>query len=84
MAAPFDVYRIRNALERAISEALNVSIISVQVEMPELNTEGEVYSVKGTLKVVPWLSDIVKRRGKFEAKLDKDLKIISLKITEET
>lgn len=83
MAAPFDVYKIRNALERAISEALNESSLNIRIEMPELNAEGETYSVKGNLAVIPWLTSIVKRKGKFEAKLDKNLNIINLKITEE-
>ena len=84
MATPDSLYNIRSALERAISTALNESYVSVTIEMPELGTEGEIYSVKGTLKVITWFSNIVKRKGKFEAKLDKNLKIISLKITEET
>lgn len=83
MATPDSLYTIKDALRRAISTALDEIYINVTVEMPELNVEGENYSVKGTLKVIPFLSNVVKRKGKFEAKLDKNLKIISLKITEE-
>ena len=84
MATPDSLYTIKDALRRAISTALDESYVNVLVEMPELNIEGEIYSVKGTLRVVPWFSYIVKRKGKFEAKLDKNSKIVSLKITEET
>jgi len=84
MATPDSLCTIKDALRRAISTALDESYLNVIVEMPELGMEAENYSIKGTFRVTYSLFATVKRKGKFEAKLDKDLKIINLKITEET
>lgn len=78
------MYEIRNALRTEISDALNEPYLSLDVVILEINVDGGTYSVQGTFKVTPLFSTIVRRRGKFEAKLDENLKIISLKITEET
>lgn len=84
MTTRHSLYEVRDAVRTEISEALDESLVGVRVEVMEVNAEEETCSVKGTFKVTPILSTIVKRRGKFEAKLDESLKIISLKITEET
>lgn len=78
------MYEIREALQKEISGALNEPSIILDVEIPEVNMEGEIYSVKGAFRVTPFFSAVTRRKGKFEAKLDEDLKIISLKITEDT
>jgi hypothetical protein len=83
MKARHSTYDIRNTLEKEISAALNESYISLNIEISELNTD-ETYSIKGIFKVIPFLWTTIKRKGTFEAKLDEDLKIINLKITEET
>jgi hypothetical protein len=80
MKAKHSTYDLRNTLEKEISVLLNEFPI---VEISEINID-ETYSIKGIFKVTPFLSTTIKRRGKFEAKLDEDLKIINLKITEET
>lgn len=77
------IYEIRNTLQTNISAALNASYTSLNIEISELNTDG-TYSIKGTFKITPFLQSTIKRKGTFDAKLDEDLKIISLKITEET
>jgi hypothetical protein len=76
------MYEIRDALRREISEALHEPYTTLNIEISEMNTNG-TYSVKGTFKVTPFLSTTIKRKGNFEAKLDEDLKIKNLKITEE-
>lgn len=77
------MYEIRYALRTEISEALNESYLTLAVEILEINVKEGTYSVKGTFKVTPFMSSIVRGKGKFEAQLDEDLKIISLKITQE-
>ena len=77
-----DVYQIKNALKRQISEALNEPYSTIEMEFAEVNIT-EAYQVKGTFKVTPFLSATTKRTGKIEAKLDDNLKIVSLKITED-
>jgi hypothetical protein len=76
------MYEIKNALKNEITEALNETYMSIQIEITEL-TANDTYSVKGSFKVVPFLSPTIKRKGKFEAKLDDNLKIENLKITED-
>jgi len=84
MKARHPVYDIRNILEKEISGALNELPMALSVEISEINTD-ETYSIKGIFKVTPFLwTTSIKRKGKFEAKLDEDLKIINLKIIEET
>jgi len=78
------MYEIREALQKEIAGALNEPYPILDVEIPEIDVKEGTYSIKGAFKVTPLLSSIAKRKGKFEAKLDEDLKIISLKITEET
>ena len=75
---------IRYALETEIAGALSESFFSTRVEISETSSEEEVYSVKGTFKVIPFLSSVVKRKGKFDAKLDQNLRILSIKLTEDT
>jgi len=77
------MYEIRQVLEREISEALNEPYLALGVEISEINVTEGTYSIKGTFKVTPLFSSIARRRGNFETKLGEDLKIISLKITEE-
>lgn len=84
MATPDSIYTIKDALQRAISTALDEPYLIVTVEMPELHMEKEPYSVNGTFRVTPLFFRIPRRKGRFEARLDKELKIISLRITEET
>lgn len=83
MKAKRSIYEIRYALQPEIAGALNEISTILNVEIHEINKEEETYSIKGTFKVTPLFSTMVKRKGKFEAKLDEDLRIISLKITEE-
>jgi len=83
MKARHSTYDIRNTLEKEISAALNEFLLTLNIEISEINTDG-TYSIKGIFKVVPFLWPTPKKKGKFEAKLDEDLKIINLKITEET
>ncbi len=81
MQAKKNVYQIKTALKRQISEALNETYSSIEIEFSEVNIN-EAYQVKGTFKVIPFLSATSKRQGKLEAKLDDNLQILSLKITE--
>ena len=76
------MYEIKSALKREISEALNESYSSIEMEFSEVNIN-DAYSVKGSFKVVPFLSQTIERKGKIEAKLDDNLKIVTLKITED-
>lgn len=82
MKTRHSTYEIRDALRMEIAGALNEPNIILDVEISEVNVEG-TYSIKGAFKVTPLFSSITKRKGRFDAKLDEDLKIISLKITEE-
>jgi hypothetical protein len=78
------IYNVKNALVTEIAAALNVSSIALEIEISEVNTD-DTYSVTGSFKVVTfWSSNIPTKRGKFTAILDENLKIINLKITEET
>lgn len=83
MKARHSTYEIRDALRTEISGALNEPYLIFDIEIPEINVKEGTYSIKGTFKATPLFSNIAKRRGKFEAELDEELKIISLKITEE-
>ena len=76
------MYEIKNALKSEITEALNETYMSIEIEISEVNIN-DAYSVKGSFKVVPFLSQTIKRKGKFETKLDENLKIVTLKITED-
>jgi hypothetical protein len=77
-----DIYEIKGALKRQIAEALNEAYSSIEIEFSEVNID-DAYAVKGTFKVVPFLATTDKRKGKLEAKLDDNLQILSLKITED-
>ena len=74
------MYEIRNVLQQEISAALNESY--AEIEISEMNTKDN-FEVKGKFKVTPFLSQTVKRKGKFETTLDENLKIVTLKITED-
>jgi hypothetical protein len=82
MQTKHELYEIKNTLKREISEALNEAYMSAEVEISEINVS-DTYSIKGAFKVVPFLSQTIKRKGKFETKLDENLKIVTLKITED-
>ena len=82
MQAKQGVSEIKNALKKELSEALNEPYSTIETEFSEVNIN-ETYQVKGTFKVTPFLSPTTKRTGKIEAKLDDNLKIVSLKITED-
>jgi hypothetical protein len=82
MQTKHELYEIKNTLKKEISEALNEAYMSAEIEISEINAN-DTYSVKGSFKVVPFLSQTVKRKGKFETKLDENLKIVTLKITED-
>jgi len=74
---------VRQALEAAIAESLNETFFSTRVEISELSMQGEIRSISGSFRIS--LFDVnPRRRGKFEAKLDKNLNVINLKIQEET
>jgi len=77
-----EMYEVKNALKKEISEALNEIYTSTEIEISEINVNDN-YSVKGSFKVVPFLSQTVKRKGKFETTLDENLKIVTLKITDD-
>jgi hypothetical protein len=74
------MYDIRNALQQEISSALNESFAEIEISE---TTANDSYEVKGKFKVTPFLSSTIKRKGKFEAELDENLKIVTLKITED-
>lgn len=78
------VAKISNVLAREISAALGEPYVITRVEIFDVNREGETYSVVGTFKVTPLLSYYPRRKGKFNSKLDSNLKVVSLKIQEET
>ena len=82
MQTKHDLSEIRYAMQKGISEALNETYTSTEIEISEINVN-DAYSVKGSFKVVPFLSATAKRKGKFETKLDENLKIVTLKITED-
>jgi len=80
---PRSASEIRYALVREIAEALNESYYGTYVEIKEKTLEEKTYSVKGTFKIVPFLSYTVKRKGTFEAKLDDNLRVVNLQIKED-
>jgi len=82
MQTRHELYEIKSALRKEISEALNETYMSAEIEIFEINVN-DTYSIKGSFKVTPFLSQTVKRKGKFETKLDENLKIVTLKITED-
>ncbi|MEM2995241.1 MAG: hypothetical protein QXI91_04415 [Candidatus Bathyarchaeia archaeon] len=84
MKAKYSMYDVREALRREIAGALDESYLTLDVEIPELEVKEGTYFVKGVFKVTPLFSVTPRRKGKFEARLDEDLKIISWKILEET
>lgn len=73
---------IKFTLRKELSEALNEGPFGAEIEISEINTT-DTYSIKGSFKVVSFLSTTVKRKGKFETKLDENLKIVTLKITDD-
>jgi len=76
--------QVREALTAAIAESLNEGFYGTHIEISELNTQGEIRSVYGSFRIA-YLFDIdPRRKGKFEAQLDKNLNVINLKIQEET
>jgi len=81
MQTKHELLEIKNALRKELSEALNEGYMTAEIEISEMNVN-DTYSIKGSFKVVPFLSP-VKRKGKFETKLDENLKIVTLKITED-
>ena len=82
MQTRHEMYEIKSALRKEISEALNETYMSAEIEISEINVNG-TYSIKGSFKVTPFLAQTVKRKGKFETTLDENLKIVTLKITED-
>ena len=82
MQTKHGMYEIKNALKNEINEALNTTYMSIEIEISEMDVN-DTYSIKGAFKVVPFLSTTIKRKGKFESKLDENLKIVSLKITDD-
>lgn len=76
------MFNIKNALMSELAAALNTPTISLQIEISEVNADNS-YSVKGNFKIIGFLSDVIKRTGKFETTLDQNLKVISLKIIDE-
>lgn len=84
MTMPHSSNAIRHALEWEIAGALDESYYVTHVEIKEKNMEGKTYLVKGTFKIIPFLSSAVKRKGSFEAKLDENLKVLSFQITEDS
>jgi hypothetical protein len=82
MQTRHELYEIKSVLKKEISEALNEGYMGAEIEISEI-TVNEAYSVKGSFKVTPFLSQTVKRKGKFETTLDENLKIVTLKITED-
>ncbi|MEM2971742.1 MAG: hypothetical protein QW270_04895 [Candidatus Bathyarchaeia archaeon] len=84
MKAKYSMYDIREALRKEIAGALDESWLILDVEIPELKVKEGTYFVKGVFKVTPLFSATPRRKGKFEAKLNEDLKIISWKILKET
>jgi len=82
MQTRHEMYQIKNVLKKEISEALNEAYMSAEIEISEINVN-DTYSIKGTFKVTPFLTQTVKRKGKFETTLDENLKIVTLKITED-
>jgi hypothetical protein len=84
MKAKYSMYDISDALRREIAGALNESWLTLDIEIPELEVKEGIYFVRGAFKATYIFSTTVRRKGKFEAKLDEDLKVISLKILEET
>jgi len=81
MSIQYSVSDVRYALLREVAGALNESIFTTSIEINEFILESEVYSVKGTFSVVLFLSNEPKKNGSVEAKFDKNLKLISIKIT---
>ncbi len=82
MQTKHELSEIRYALQKAISEALNEASSIAEIEIHEITVNGN-YSIKGAFKFVTFLSQTLKRKGKFETKLDENLKIVNLKITED-
>lgn len=78
----YSISNIKTALATEIAAALNSTFFTIEIEISELNVDN-TYSVKGSFKDVAFLSNIARRKGKFEAKLDENLKIVNLKITED-
>ena len=77
-----NLIEIKNTLRQQISEALNEAYMSAEIEIFDMNLNG-TYFVKGSFKVVPFLSTTIKRKGTFETELDENLQIVSLKLTED-
>ena len=82
MQTKYDLSEVKFALKKEISEALNEGVLGAEIEISEMKVNG-TYSVKGSFKVVQFLSQTVKRKCKFETTLDENLKIVNLKITED-
>jgi len=82
MQTKHELSEIKYALQKAISEALNEAYMTAEIEIHEM-TANDNYSIKGAFKFISFLSQTVKRKGKFETKLDENLKIVNLKITED-
>lgn len=82
MQTKHELFEIKNALKKELSEALNEAFMSAEIEISEMKVN-DTYSIKGSFKVVPFLAPVVKRKGRFETTLDENLKIVNLKITED-
>lgn len=82
MQTKHELSEIKYALQKAISEALNEAYMTAEIEIYEMAVN-QNYSVKGAFRFVTFLSQTVKRKGKFETTLDENLKIVTMKITED-
>ena len=74
MQTRHELYEIKSALRKEISEALNETYMSAEIEIFEINVN-DTYSIKGSFKVTPFLSQTVKRKGKFETTMNENLKL---------
>lgn len=76
--------KISTILAREIADALDESFMVNHVEISEIETQGETYIITGNFRITPLFWTIPKKKGTFSSKLDKNLKLLSLKIQEET
>jgi hypothetical protein len=77
-----DLPELKSMLQRTISEALNQAAFTAEIEIHEMVT-AENYEVRGNFKFASSPGQIGNRKGKFEATLDENLKIVALKIMED-
>jgi len=73
---------VRYKIESEIASALAEGPSLIDVEILDFSLKGNIYYAKGVFKVRLFLSDRIKKEGRFEIELDEKLSTQNLKLEE--